>query len=159
MDSSNPWGWTWVERRPRGIRALPLRALGIVWWLLGLGSWPLLGSRLGTRLQWWRGLEGRTLASGLVSVLVADLAGARLVLVSHSFSWYGAGRGYFRNVNISNTHITNINNVTNNYYNNRNAGGFYGRTASDARYATTGGLTAVSPKYFGARALGSRKRG
>ena len=92
----------------------------------------------------WPGLVAPALA--LASGSVADLAGARSVGVSHSFRGMARSRGYFRNVNISNTRITNINNITNNYYNNRNGAGLYGRNGVGMpRYANTpGALTAVS---------------
>ena len=34
------------------------------------------------------------------------------------YPWYHSSRGYFRNVNVTNTRIVNITNITNNYYNN-----------------------------------------
>jgi len=51
----------------------------------GAGLPDPIGRGLGTRPPWWRGLEGRALASALVLASVADSAGARSVGVSHSF--------------------------------------------------------------------------
>src|SRR5580692_435254 len=51
----------------------------------GAGLLAPIGLVPGTPLRWWRGSEARTLALASALVSAADLAGARLVLVSHSF--------------------------------------------------------------------------
>lgn len=55
--------------------------------------------------------------------------------------WYRGSRHYFRNVNITNTRITNITYVTNNYYN--NGGGPRRETARLANLKAPGAVTAV----------------
>jgi hypothetical protein len=57
--------------------------------------------------------------------------------------YYGHSRGYFRNVNISNTHITNITYVTNNYY-----GNSHGHDWHYAYRAMPNAVTAVSNENF-----------
>src|SRR5579863_3718477 len=140
----NPWGWTWVDAAPWGFApfhygrwvsfggywgwapgpyyARPYYAPALVAWFGGPGFGVGFGFGFGGGFGW-----------------------CPLGWGEPFFPWYGASRGYFRNVNINNTHITNINNVTNNYYNNRNAGRFYGRNGIGMpRYANTHGFTAVS---------------
>lgn len=140
----NPWGWTWVDAAPWGFAPFHY------------GRWVSFGG-------YWGWAPGPYWARPWYSpAMVAWFGGPRfgigfgfgfgggfgwcpLGFGEPFFPWYGAGRGYFRNVNISNTRITNINHITNNYYNNRNAGGFYGRNGvAMPRYANARGLTAVS---------------
>ena len=140
----SPWGWTWVDAAPWGFAPFHY------------GRWVSFGG-------YWGWAPGPYYARPYYApALVAWFGGPRfgvgfgfgfgggfgwcpLGWGEPFFPWYGASRGYFRNVNISNTHITNITNITNNYYNNRNGASLYGRNGvATPRYATTGGLTAVS---------------
>src|SRR5580693_2541058 len=132
----SPWGWTWVDAAPWGFAPFHY------------GRWVSFGG-------YWGWAPGPYWARPYYApALVAWFGGpgfgsgfgwCPLGWGEPFFPWYGASRGYFRNVNISNTHITNINNITNNYYNNRNGSGLYGRNGIGMpRYARTGGFTAVS---------------
>ena len=98
-----------------------------------------------TLRRWWLGLAARALVLASASVSVADLAGARWVGVSHSFR--GTARAAV--ISATSTSATRTSpistNITNNYYNNRNGARLYGRNGvAMPRYASTGGLTAVS---------------
>jgi hypothetical protein len=113
----SPWGWTWVDDAPWGFApfhygrwaysrgywgwvpgpyyARPYYAPALVVWFGG-PSWGFRGFGGGVGFGWcalgWR---------------------------EPFYPWYGGSRRYFRNVNITNTRIVNITNVTNIYYNNR----------------------------------------
>jgi hypothetical protein len=140
----SPWGWTWVDAAPWGFAPFHYGR-----WVSFGGYWGWAPGPYWARPWYapamvaWFG--GPHFGIGFGFGFGGGFGWCPLGFGEPFFPWYGAGRGYFRNVNISNTRITNINNVTNNYYNNRNAGGFYGRNGVGMpRYATTGGLTAVS---------------
>jgi hypothetical protein len=113
----SPWGWTWVDDAPWGFApfhygrwaytggywgwvpgpyyARPYYAPALVVWFGG-PRWGFRGFGGGVGFGWcalgWR---------------------------EPFYPWYGGSRRYFRNVNITNTRIVNITNVTNIYYNNR----------------------------------------
>ena len=113
----DPWGWTWVDDAPWGFAPCHY------------GRWVYYGGTWG-----W--------APGPVAVrpvyapaLVAWVGGSHwgiAITSGEPVGWfplgygepyippYGASRGYFQQVNVSNTRITNITNVTNNYYNTTN---------------------------------------
>jgi hypothetical protein len=138
----NPWGWTWVDAAPWGFAPFHYGR-----WVSFGGYWGWAPGPYYARpyyapaLVAWFGGPGFGIGFGFGG----GFGWCPLGWGEPFFPWYGASRGYFRNVNISNTHITNINNITNNYYNNRNGSGLYGRNGIGMpRYARTGGLTAVS---------------
>jgi hypothetical protein len=140
----NPWGWTWVDAAPWGFAPFHYGR-----WVSFGGYWGWAPGPYYARpyyapaLVAWFGGPGFGIGFGFG--FGGGFGWCPLGFGEPFFPWYGASRGYFRNVNISNTHITNINNITNNYYNNRNGSGLYGRNGIGMpRYATTGGLTAVS---------------
>lgn len=113
-----PWGWTWVDDAPWGfapfhygrwvyyrsrwgwcpgpVYARPYYAPALVAWVGG-GSWSI-GFGFGPSLGWF------PLGWG-----------------DPYIPYYRASRGYFHNVNITNTRITNITYITNNYYGNDRA--------------------------------------
>jgi uncharacterized protein DUF6600 len=111
-----PWGWTWVDDAPWGFAPSHY------------GRWVHLGG-------YWGWAPGPVVVARPVyaPALVAWVGGPHLS-VSVSFgggggvAWfplgwgepyvpsYHASRTYFQQVNVTNTHITNITNVTNNYY-------------------------------------------
>lgn len=119
----DPWGWTWVDDAPWGFAPFhygrwvyyqsywgwvpgpyyvrPYYAPALVAWFGGPGWGVSFGFGFGGGVGWcplgWR---------------------------EPFFPWYGVSRGYFRNVNITNTRIVNITNITNNYFNNRGRGNF-----------------------------------
>jgi hypothetical protein len=138
----NPWGWTWVDAAPWGFAPFHYGR-----WVSFGGYWGWAPGPYYARpyyapaLVAWFGGPGFGIGFGFGG----GFGWCPLGWGEPFFPWYGASRGYFRNVNISNTHITNINNITNNYYNNRNGAGLYGRNGIGMpRYANTHGFTAVS---------------
>src|SRR5580698_1799754 len=140
----SPWGWTWVDAAPWGFAPFHYGR-----WVSFGGYWGWAPGPYWARPWYapamvaWFG--GPRFGIGFGFGFGGGFGWCPLGFGEPFFPWYGAGRGYFRNVNISNTRITNINNVTNNYYNNRNGGSSYGRNGVGMpRYATAGGLTAVS---------------
>ena len=111
----SPWGWTWVDDAPWGfapfhygrwvyynsywgwvpgpVYARPFYAPALVAWFGGPGWGVGFGFGFGGGVGW-----------------------CPLGWHEPFYPWYGVGRGYFRNVNIYNTRIVNITNVTNNYF-------------------------------------------
>ena len=113
-----PWGWTWVDDAPWGFAPFHY------------GRWVYFGSYWGwcpgpiyARPIWapalvgWIG--GPHFGFGLSFGIGGGVGWFPLGWGEPYVPWYGASRGYFQNVNVTNTHITNITNVTNNYYGNR----------------------------------------
>jgi hypothetical protein len=114
-----PWGWTWVDDAPWGYAPCHY------------GRWVFYGGAWG----WSPGPVVIGIRPVYAPALVAWVGGAHWG-VGVSFGggvgvgWfplgygepyvpsYAVSRNYFRNVNVSNTRITNITNVTNNYYTN-----------------------------------------
>lgn len=112
-----PWGWTWVDDQPWGfapchygrwvytggywawapgpIAPRPVYAPAMVAWVGG-GNWSVgIGVGMGPAVGWFPLGYGEPYVPG-----------------------YHVSRGYFERVNVTNTRITNITYVTNNYYNN-----------------------------------------
>jgi hypothetical protein len=146
-----PWGWTWVDDAPWGFAPFHYGR-----WVDYDGGWgwapgpywerPFYAPAL---VAWFGGPHfgvGFGFGGGFGFGFGGGFGWCALGFGEPFFPWYGGSRGYFRNVNISNTRITNINNITNNYYNNRNGGALYGRNGVGMpRYASRpGALTAVS---------------
>ncbi len=122
-----PWGWTWQDYAPWGFApfhygrwayfggvwgwapgpyyARPYYAPALVGWFGG----PRWGVGVGFGFGFGFGFGG-------------GFGWCPLGWREPFYPWYGASRGYFRNVNITNTRITNINHVTNNFYNNHVGG-------------------------------------
>ncbi|HET7209183.1 MAG TPA: DUF6600 domain-containing protein [Terriglobales bacterium] len=143
----DPWGWTWVDDAPWGFAPFHY------------GRWAFIGS-------YWGWIPGPVYVRPIwAPALVAWFGGPHfgigfgfggglgwcpLGFGEPFFPWYGVSRGYFRNVNITNTRIVNITNITNNYYNNyygpRAVGNAGMRSLPNFHYANAkvpGGLTAV----------------
>src|SRR5579864_9313468 len=141
-----PWGWTWVDDAPWGFAPSHY------------GRWVHLGG-------YWGWAPGPVVVARPVyaPALVAWVGGPNLS-VSVSFgggggvAWfplgwgepyvpsYAVSRTYFQQVNVSNTHITNITNVTNNYYVTKNNTTVVNNNISNIRYANQnvrGAVTAV----------------
>jgi FecR protein len=114
-----PWGWTWVDDAPWGFAPCHY------------GRWVYYNN-------YWGWVPGPVAVRPVYApALVAWVGGSHWGL-SLSFGggggvgWFPLGygepyippyrvsRNYFQNVNVTNTHITNITNVTNNYYTTNN---------------------------------------
>jgi len=130
----SPWGWTWVDDAPWGfapfhygrwvyynnywgwapgpVYARPVYAPALVAWFGGSNWGVSLGFGGGPGYGW-----------------------CPLGFGEPFVPWYRGGRGYFQRVNVSNTRITNINNITNIYVNKGNV---------PWRYTNVRGGTAVS---------------
>jgi FecR protein len=111
----SPWGWTWVDDAAWGFAPFHYGR-----WIYTSGYWG-----------WVPG--PRLVRPCYAPALVAWIGGANFgvsISVGGGVGWvplgygepyvpyYHASRNYFQSVNVSNTHITNITYVTNNYYNN-----------------------------------------
>ncbi len=114
-----PWGWTWIDDAPWGFAPCHY------------GRWVYYSG-------YWAWVPGPVLVRPVYApALVAWVGGSRwgislsfgggggvgwfpLAYGEPYFPAYATSRNYFRNVNVSNTRITNITNVTNNYYNTKN---------------------------------------
>ncbi len=112
-----PWGWTWVDDAPWGF--VPFH----------YGRWVYFGSHWGwcpgpiySRPIWapalvaWVG--GSHWGFGLSFGIGGGVGWFPLGWGEPYVPWYGHSRNYFQNVNVTNTHITNITYITNNYYGN-----------------------------------------
>jgi len=141
-----PWGWTWVDDAPWGFAPSHY------------GRWVHLGG-------YWGWAPGPVVVARPVyaPALVAWVGGPNLS-VSVSFgggggvAWFPLGWGepyvpsyhvsrtYFQQVNVTNTHITNITNVTNNYYVSNNTTEVHRTNIQNIRYVNqnvAGAVTAV----------------
>jgi Family of unknown function (DUF6600)/FecR protein len=113
----SPWGWTWVDDAPWGFAPFHY------------GRWVSYGG-------YWGWAPGPVYVRPVYAPALVAWFGGSNWGVSIGFGgpaygwcplgygepfipWYRGSRGYFRNVNISNTRITNITNVTNIYYDHR----------------------------------------
>jgi hypothetical protein len=114
-----PWGWTWIDDAPWGFAPCHY------------GRWVYYSN-------YWAWAPGPVVvrpvyAPALVAWVGGSNWGVSLALGGGpAVGWfplgygepyippYGASRNYFRNVNVTNTRITNITNITNNYYNTAN---------------------------------------
>jgi hypothetical protein len=151
-----PWGWTWVEAEPWGYAPFHYGR-----WVYGGGYWGWAPGPIWVRpyyapaLVAWFGGPGWGVNFGFG--FGGGFGWCPLGFGEPFIPWYGASRGYFNNVNITNTRITNINNIyNNNYLNNRPGkggpgkpgGGPYGpHSGSQLHYANLrapGGFTAAS---------------
>jgi hypothetical protein len=141
-----PWGWTWVDEAPWGFAPCHY------------GRWVHFGG-------YWAWAPGPVVVARPVyaPALVAWVGGPHFG-VSLSFGggggvgWFPLGwgepyvpsyhvsRNYFQQVNVTNTHITNITNVTNNYYVTNNNTTVVNNNVHNIRYvnqSVTGAVTAV----------------
>jgi hypothetical protein len=116
----SPWGWTWVDDAPWGFAPFHYGR----WAYIGTG-WGWIPGPYWARpwyapaLVGWFGGPGWGVGVGF---------GFGFGFGGPRFGWcplgfrepfhplYGVSRGYFRNVNVSNTRITNINRETNNFF-------------------------------------------
>jgi hypothetical protein len=110
----DPWGWTWVDDAPWGFA--PFHYGRWVYTSYGWGWCP--GPRQ-YRPIWspamvaWFGGSGWGVGSSFGGPAVGWVP---LGWGEPYYPYYRVSRGYFRNVNVYNTHITNITVIENNYY-------------------------------------------
>jgi uncharacterized protein DUF6600/FecR-like protein len=109
-----PWGWTWVDDAPWGFAPFHYGR-----WVYSSYGWgwcpgprhyrPIYAPAL---VAWYGGSNwGIGLSFGGPAVGWVPLGWGEPY-----YPYYNVSRGYFRNVNIYNTHITNITVIENNYY-------------------------------------------
>ena len=142
-----PWGWTWVDAYPWGFA--PFHYGRWVWWNGGWGWAP--GPYWGrpwyapALVAWWGG-PGWGAGFGFGFGFGGGFGWCPLGYGEPFFPWYHTSRFYFRNINIRNTRITNINRVSNNYFRNGGRTPLYGRGGLGMpRFATAhNALTAMS---------------
>ena len=114
-----PWGWTWIDDAPWGFAPSHYGR-----WVYYSGYWGWVPGPVAVRpvyapaLVAWVG--GSNFGVGFAIGGAPTVGWFPLGYGEPYLPPYGASRNYFRNVNVSNTHITNITNVTNNYYNTTN---------------------------------------
>lgn len=136
-----PWGWTWVDDAPWGFA--PFHYGRWVYSSYGWGWCP--GPRhyrsiYSPALVAWFG--GSHWGVGLGFGGGYGVGWVPLGWGEPYYPYYRASRNYVREVNIRNTHITNINYVTNNYttiINNRNSN----NTITHIKYVNQNGMTTV----------------
>jgi len=141
----DPWGWTWVDDASWGFAPFHY------------GRWAYIGSYWGwipgpyyvrpvyapALVAWFGGPRwGFGFGFGVGFGFGGGFGWCPLGFREPFFPWYGVSRGYFRNVNLANTRITNIRNVTNNYFNHTNSMA----ATHFANANRPGGFTAVSGK-------------
>jgi hypothetical protein len=135
----SPWGWTWVDDYPWGFAPFHYGR-----WVYYGGYWGWAPGPVYVRpvyapalVAWFGGGNwGFGLAFG------GGYGWCPLGYGEPFVPWYYGSRRYFRSVNITNTRITNINYITNNYYINREGH----RPVKPLEYANLkapGALTAV----------------
>ena len=110
-----PWGWTWVDDEPWGFAPFHYGR-----WVYYGGAWGWVpGPRVvrpvyAPALVAWVGGGGVSIG---ISIGQAPTVGWFPLGYGEPYlPPYGGSRNYFRQVNVSNTRITNITQVTNNYY-------------------------------------------
>jgi hypothetical protein len=109
----SPWGWTWVDDASWGFAPFHYGR-----WIYTGGYWGWAPGPVYVRpvyapalVAWFGGGFGVSVGYG------SGYGWCPLGYGEPYIPWYRGSRGYFRNVNVSNTRITNITYVTNNYYN------------------------------------------
>ncbi len=114
-----PWGWTWIDEAPWGFAPCHYGR-----WVSYSGYWAWVPGPVAIRPVY---------APALVAWVGGNHFGVSLAIGGGSaVGWfplaygepylppYAGSRNYFRNVNVSNTRISNITNITNNYYSTTN---------------------------------------
>ena len=146
-----PWGWTWVDDAPWGFAPFHYGRwvyFGNYWgWCPGPVSYrPIYAPAL---VGWFGGSHW---GFGLSFGVGGGVGWFPLGWGEPYLPYYGHSRGYFQNVNVSNTHITNITYITNNYYTGGNGGGHTVRPIQYTNQNVPNAVTAVSNATFtGAR--------
>ena len=146
----DPWGWTWVEDEPWGYAPFHYGR-----WVYDNNYWGWAPGPVYVRpyyapaLVAWFGGPGWGVSVGFGGGY--GYGWCPLGFGEPYIPWYGVSRGYFNRVNITNTHIRNVNitNIYNNTYINRGGRGGDGSYGprNNLRYANMhapNGFTAVS---------------
>ena len=112
-----PWGWTWVDDAPWGYAPFHYGRWAFIGGVWGWCPGPIYARPVyAPALVAWVGGPGWGVSFGIGG----GVGWFPLGFGEPFVPWYHAGPGYWRNVNVSNTRITNVT-VINNYYNNRGA--------------------------------------
>jgi hypothetical protein len=113
----DPWGWTWVDDAPWGFAPAHYGR-----WVHYGGAWGWVPGPVAVRPVYAPALVAWVGGSNFGVTITSDepVGWFPLGYGEPYIPPYGVSREYFRNVNTSNTRITNITNVTNNYYSNTN---------------------------------------
>jgi hypothetical protein len=131
-----PWGWTWVDDAPWGFAPFHY------------GRWVYYNN-------YWGWVPGPLYVQPVYAPALVTFFGGPNFFIGASFGFggigwcplgfgepffpfFGVSPGFFNRVNISNTRIVNITNITNNYFNGHNMPQHY------ANMHVRGGFTAVS---------------
>ena len=135
----DPWGWTWVDDAPWGFAPCHYGR-----WVYTGGYWAWAPGPIAPRPVYAPAMVAWVGGSNWgVSVAVGGGPAVGWFPLGYGEPYvpgYHVSRGYFERVNVTNTRITNITYVTNNYYNNRT-------NVTRIRYvnrAVPGAMTAVS---------------
>jgi hypothetical protein len=134
----SPWGWTWVDSAPWGFAPFHYGR-----WVCYGGAWGWVPGPAYVRpvyapaLVAWFG--GPSFGVGLSFGVGGGVGWVPLGFREPFYPYYGVSRGYFQNVNISNTRVVNITTVTNNYFVNPHGA----PVAHYANASVAGGMTAV----------------
>jgi hypothetical protein len=141
-----PWGWTWVDDAPWGYAPCHYGR-----WVYAGGFWgwapgPMVVARpvYAPALVAWVG--GPHFGVGLSFGAGGGVGWFALGWGEPYVPSYAVSRTYFQQVNVSNTHITNITNVTNNYYVSNNNTTVVNNNIQNIHYANqtvNGAVTAV----------------
>ena len=114
-----PWGWTWIDDAPWGFAPCHYGR-----WVYYSGYWAWVPGPVLVRPVYAPALVAWVGGSRWgISLFFGGGGGVGWFPLGYGepyFPAYATSRNYFRNVNVSNTRITNITNVTNNYYNTKN---------------------------------------
>lgn len=147
----NPWGWTWVDYYPWGFAPFHYGR-----WVSWGGYWGWAPGPYWVRpwyapalVAWWGGPRwgfGFGWGWGFGIGFGGGFGWCPLGFREPFFPWYHVSPGYFRNVNISNTRITNINTISNSYFRNGGTSPLYGHNGVGMpRFASkAGAVTAMS---------------
>ncbi|OLE12483.1 MAG: hypothetical protein AUG89_07405 [Acidobacteria bacterium 13_1_20CM_4_56_7] len=143
----DPWGWTWVDYEPWGFAPFHYGR-----WVYDSGFWGWAPGPAYVRpyyapalVAWFGGGFGGGFGVGVG--FGGGFGWCPLGFGEPFIPWYGVSRGYFNQVNITNTRITNVTNITNIYNNNFSHGRVNVHNGYQMRYANMhapGGFTAVS---------------
>ncbi len=134
----NPWGWTWVDDAPWGFAPFHYGR-----WLYANRGWGWIPGPSNVRPYYAPALVAFVGGAGFGVAIASGPAIGWFPLGPREVyrPWYHVSRGYFRNVNVSNTVVNTT--VINNYYNNVNVS-----NVSYVNMRAPNAVTAVPPAAF-----------